>query len=657
LIHASQTINSCESNERLAVSVLLNNPQITANTTSVCVGSTVTLTANMPSTSSADNCSLPLNLQDGLSGYWPFCGNANDESGNGNNGIVTGATLTEDRFGNPNNAYSFDGVNDYIETTRNHLNQFTASVWLNLNSSNCFSAILDAYPSSWEFLSDCFSGTNLSAAIWNNLTTYQIYQSNYIIPQNNWINVVMSYGNNNLKIYSDGNLVYEGVTNAPPSVNGLFYFGRSRSGTDSFFNGILDDIAIWDRILTPEEILQLYTPAPTYLWSNGETTENITINPAETTTYWVDVTVNGVTCRKEITINVNPNLSPEFAQVASICEGDTLNALPTTSNNGITGTWSPELNNTATTNYTFIPDTNQCATTANMTIIVNPNIEPEFTQVASICEGDTLNALPTTSNNGITGTWSPALNNTATTNYTFTPDIGQCAATTNMTIIVNLNVTPEFAQVASICEGDTLNTLPTTSNNGITGTWSPALNNTATTNYTFTPDDGQCATIASMIIEVNFNIDQIISDIVTNGFNIEIITAESGDFSYSIDNGVTFQYGNIFYDLPGGIYNITVRDNFGCGLETITFLHLVIPKYFTPNNDGFNDFFEIRDIETLGNTQAYIFDRYGKLLKSFKNSRVVWDGTYLGNLMPTNDYWYKIIINGEVFTGHFTLKR
>lgn len=58
---------------------------------------------------------LASNLMSGLVGYWPFCGNANDESGNGNNGTVNGATLTNDRFGNMNAAYSFDGVDDFIQ--------------------------------------------------------------------------------------------------------------------------------------------------------------------------------------------------------------------------------------------------------------------------------------------------------------------------------------------------------------------------------------------------------------------------------------------------------------------------------------------------------------------------------------------------------------
>jgi hypothetical protein len=138
-----------------------------------------------------------------------------------------------------------------------------------------------------------------------------------------------------------------------------------------------------------------------------------------------------------MTITVNPNVAPTFTQVTAICSGATLAALPTTSTNGITGTWSPALNNLATTLYTFTSTTGQCALISTMTITVNPNVSPTFTQVTAICSGATLAALSTFSNNGITGTWSPALNNMATTLYTFTPTTGQCASTATMTITVN----------------------------------------------------------------------------------------------------------------------------------------------------------------------------------------------------------------------------
>ena len=224
-----------------------------------------------------------------------------------------------------------------------------------------------------------------------------------------------------------------------------------------------------------------------------------------TTTYTFTPTAGQCATTATLTINVNSNTTPTFDAVAAICSGATLAPLPTTSLNGITGTWAPALDNTATTTYTFTPTAGQCATTTTLTIAVNSNTTPTFDAVAAICSGATLAPLPTTSLNGITGTWAPALDNTATTTYTFTPTAGQCATTTTLTITVNSNTTPTFDAVAAICSGATLAPLPTTSLNGITGTWAPALDNTATTTYTFTPTAGQCATTATLTIEVNSN--------------------------------------------------------------------------------------------------------------------------------------------------------
>ncbi|RWW91661.1 hypothetical protein EPI11_18670, partial [Flavobacterium cerinum] len=235
-------------------------------------------------------------------------------------------------------------------------------------------------------------------------------------------------------------------------------------------------------------------------WSPG-------VNNTATTTY--TFTPNAGQCASAsatMTVTVNTNsITPVFTQVPAICPGQ-LFVLPATSNNGINGTWSPGVNNTATTTYTFTPNGGQCASATTMTVTVNTNsITPVFTQVPAICPGQ-LFVLPTTSNNGIIGTWSPVVNNTATTTYTFTPNGGQCASAATMTVTVNTNntATPVFTQIAAICSGQSF-VLPTTSNNGIIGTWSPVVNNTATTTYTFTPNGGQCASAATMTVTVNTN--------------------------------------------------------------------------------------------------------------------------------------------------------
>ena len=187
-----------------------------------------------------------------------------------------------------------------------------------------------------------------------------------------------------------------------------------------------------------------------------------------------------------------------------------LTALPTTSNNGITGTWSPALNNTATTTYTFTPDAGQCATTTTLTITVNPVLTPTFDPFGTLCLNSTAPALPLTSNNGITGTWNPATISTAavgTTTYTFTPAAGQCATATSIDITIDVQITPVFTAIGPLCVGAAAPALPAVSNNGITGTWSPATISTAaagTTTYTFTPDAGQCAT-ATTSIDVTVN--------------------------------------------------------------------------------------------------------------------------------------------------------
>jgi gliding motility-associated-like protein len=234
---------------------------------------------------------------------------------------------------------------------------------------------------------------------------------------------------------------------------------------------------------------------------------NGTWSPAlnNTTTTEYTFTPNAGQCANtaKLTIVVNQKTTATFTAVAPICSGEALAALPSQSNNNINGTWSPALNSTATTEYTFTPNAGQCANTAKLTIIVNQKTTPTFTAVAPICSGEALAALPSQSNNNINGTWSPALNSTATTEYTFTPNAGQCANTSKLTIIVNQKTTPTFTAVAPICSGEALAALPPQSINNINGTWSPALNNTATTEYTFTPNAGQCANTVKLTIVVN----------------------------------------------------------------------------------------------------------------------------------------------------------
>ena len=401
--YASQTVNGCEST-RTAVTVTVNETQITASANTVCSGTAVTITA---SATSAGTTNLPSNLQNGLVGYWPFNGNANDVSGNGNNGTVNGATLTIDRFGNSNGAYSFDNLSDVISMTNifPSLNNYskTISVWLKFPIQYNYSSLAlvkngTAYSTGFDLAID----QNNSAYGDNNYLVVFLAGNGgaitFISNQSelgNWANLVAIYNGSEIKLYLNGNLkASQPFTGNLNCTDSNIYFGLwDNPSAPEVVSRQLDDVAIYNRELSPQEIAQLYTQGQaTYSWSTGETTATINPTPTETTTYWCDVMVNGVTCRKEMTITVVPQVAPTFTQIASTCSGSNLTALPTTSNNGITGTWSPEINNNVTTTYIFNPDAGQCATTTTQTInITTPKVTSPISFVAPTT---TVAALP-----------------------------------------------------------------------------------------------------------------------------------------------------------------------------------------------------------------------------------------------------------------------
>src|SRR6185436_4590866 len=103
---------------------------------------------------------------------------------------------------------------------------------------------------------------------------------------------------------------------------------------------------------------------------------------------------------------------------------------------------------TYTVTYTVAASGSCPGVTATTSVTINPIITPTFNTVAAICSGSTLAPLPTASLNGISGSWSPTLNNTTTTTYTFTPTNGQCAIPVTMTITVNSAASSEFTAAA-----------------------------------------------------------------------------------------------------------------------------------------------------------------------------------------------------------------
>lgn len=152
---------------------------------------------------------------------------------------------------------------------------------------------------------------------------------------------------------------------------------------------------------------------------------------------------------------------------------------------------------------------------------------------------------------------------------------------------------------------------------------------------------------------VNIDVDQF----TIRSNRIEVTASGDGPFEYSIDN-FSYQDSPVFTRLIPGYYTVYVRDKNGCDLVTAPATIIAAPNFFTPNNDGFHDYWQVIAIETEPDAKIYIFDRFGKLLKQLDPLGPGWDGMYIGNPLPSTDYWFLVeLSDGQSFDGHFTLKR
>lgn len=375
--------------------------------------------------------------------------------------------------------------------------------------------------------------------------------------------------------------------------------------------------------------------------------------------------------RVDITVKPN-NVNPNFPAIGSLCVGSTPPTLNNLSPSGITGTWSPTVINTnavGTTTYRFTPNNNQCAVPQDLDITIIPKKVTNFTQIPPFCAGDPAPILATTSPNGVTGTWMPnTVDNFASGSYVFTPSSSECATEQTMKITVIAPIDPGFSDF-TICSGTPAPNLNTVSPKGVNGTWNPStVDNMNSASYLFTPDSGECAT--EQTIDVTVVPSDMLTDFtwtVTEAFaeNQKITIspiAPGGNYLYQLDDG-PFQSNPVFEYVSSGLHSVTVIDQDGCSMPITKTDILVVnyPKYFTPNNDGYNDYWNIKELSSQPSAYIRIFDRYGKFIKQISPNGDGWNGIYNGHYMPADDYWFVIhyLENNVVkeFKSHFSLKR
>ena len=193
-------------------------------------------------------------------------------------------------------------------------------------------------------------------------------------------------------------------------------------------------------------------------------------------------------------------------------------------------------------------------------------------------------------------------------------------------------------------------------------TYEIQVNEIGTYTVTVTNTNGCSKTRTITVVPSNIaTIDTIdIADASTN--NIVTINASGeGDYEYALnsENG-PYQDSPIFENVPPGLHTVYVRDKNNCGIVEDAISVIGFPKFFTPNGDAHNPTWHVYGINTPNQVRSkiHIFDRFGKLITQLDPQGPGWDGTYNGRNMPSNDYWFYVILqDGREFRSHFTLKR
>jgi len=242
-------------------------------------------------------------LETGLVAHYPFNGNANDESGNGNNGTVIGATLTTDRFGNENSAFNFDGIDDFTSINYFPLNSqsfpMSFNAWINFESlpvSGEYTGIIGYRDAIKDIVFELYYGFQTGERTLNFVCGYSpsAHSSFPYEFDSLWHQVTAVFDGSIPYLYIDGNLVSTGSGIPSTSINnGYFVLGSYNDGYNGCLDGMLDDIRIYNRALSESEVDSLYhkegwpfianfiSPETTYIGEPMQFTDTSSGNPTE----------------------------------------------------------------------------------------------------------------------------------------------------------------------------------------------------------------------------------------------------------------------------------------------------------------------------------------------------------------------------------------
>ncbi len=587
--------DGCVSSDSTFVSLLQAN--ILNNDTIICKNSSATLKIDslVNGSSFMNLYQLPTSLKTGLVAYYPFNGNANDISGNNNNGVITSVTSSADRFGIANTAYTFSGGNIAVPMTTElaMTGDRTFSCWFKANGSQTGGRIYEnTYLNSGIGL---YNGNKLDAWHCSNGQSRNVVNITFG-TLSEWHHLVyVADATNSLgKVYIDGALsgTMSATSSSCPSswLGAYMRFGLGASG--EVFNGSLDDIGIWNRSLTETEIRQLYNNNISVTWSTGATTNVIVVNPTQTTTYTATISDGISSCQEQIVVTVPADPTITTSGTTAICNGSSvqLTSSSTTGNawykNGqpiLVGGNGQRLTVSQAGVYSVSTTTtiNNCINTStnSITVTINPLPTIGFNTLpvnGIVCKGDELTLNGT---GGVTYDWSGgALDGVpfaAIQSGTFTvtgTDINGCTNTATANIIVNNASTVSIAMTPSagiICANDTVTLLASGSVNYI---WDRGITNgqkfnpTVTRLYTVIGTDANgCKDTATKTVEVANLPNLSITMVPESGvicLNDSVKLSANGGINYRWSQGIID--GQKFNPTTTSVYTVVGTDVNGC---------------------------------------------------------------------------------------------
>ena len=620
-------------------------------------------------------------LQDSLFAHYLLDGNALDATGNGNNGVVSGATLTSDRFGTPNSAYSFDGYNDIIRASNFNngiqpaTDYITATCWFKVNTaktSALFTYSTTCSSLSHDYLEIALTYINGFSDIYGKFFNHNplILIDDALVTDGQWHFLVYTYDMGITKFYLDGQFISTVTVTHPPlnfiyNPNIDFTIGGAHVNNcthNNHFDGIIDDVRLYVRALNDQEVFQLYYesfPDFTFNSNNCDNTIQFTNTSINATSYSWDFG-DGTT---------STSASPSHAYTSSGNYIVTLKSF----NNGYFFTYSDTI-----------------AVVSNQPIA-------NFSLPSNALTGDVISITDNSTSSSPILFWDWDFGNGTTSNMTNPTVVFNQFGTYNVTLIVtnalgcsdtlSQNVTaysPTMAIIAfthsaanDFCDLEVyfsnqsinMNTYLWDFGDGTTSSLeSPVHLYTSAGDYTVTLIASNDTTQKTLIQVVE--LEEVYADFISPtthfvGVPLELIDNSSNNvvqWDWSFGNGETsqLQHPTTSYS-EARTYDISLIVNSlnDCKDTISKVINIVetpipivnVPNAFTPDGDNINDAFKLLSTNTYYEISTFrVFNRWGNLVYNSTNSNG-WNGYYKGQLMPQDTYIYYIKIrfpNGEI---------